>query len=60
MGKLSKVARAFLVSDSDGLWGRVKASGSDRAAREKARDALKSEVWPKGSLLPDFKLRKTK
>ena len=59
--KLTKAAKAFLVHDADGLWGRIKASGSERAAREKAREHLKkNEVWPRGSLLDCFKLRKMK
>jgi hypothetical protein len=61
LGNMNALKKWFKVVDSDGAWGAVKAAGSERAAREKARAYLKErEVWPKGSLLPDFKLRKMK
>jgi hypothetical protein len=56
MKKLKR--RCFKVVDSDGPWGAVsQKSASEAVARREASAKLrKTEVWPKGSLLPDFKL----
>lgn len=50
----------FQIHDEHGLWGSICVSAEDEpSAQLRARELLKNEIEPKGSLLPGFTLVKT-